>query len=141
MQSAITLRRYRRLTAAFTAIAIAQLSGPATAVAHIATSPRHTDGVCQHQTTRRQEADGARAEGLTIARLEFRGNRRIRDRSLYMIFGVHPGTAYSASKIAEGIRRLNESGKIEPLALRDVVVTVDDNAATVDVEIRVTERW
>jgi hypothetical protein len=74
-----------------------------------------------------------------IGRLEFVGNKRVRDRALYRAFGVKSGSRFASSAISRGMARLNRMSGLRHVEPSDIVLAFCDHNSVVDITIRVTD--
>ena len=63
---------------------------------------------------------------LVLHRINFVGNKKVSDRELRQIQLLNEGDYWNYSMLIKSIKRLNDSGKLERVRLKDVKIVVVD---------------
>ncbi len=77
---------------------------------------------------------------VTIGRISFSGNVRLRDKFLRRELALSEEEIYDAAKLDESIRRLNRSGMIQPCQRSDVALEMNERTGALDVVFKVKEK-
>jgi len=77
---------------------------------------------------------------VAIGRIEFKGNRRIRDKFLRREVVPREGEVFDSAKIDKTIKHLNRSGMVKELERSDVALEMNEKTEALDITFKVKEK-
>ncbi|MBP1598298.1 MAG: outer membrane protein assembly complex, YaeT protein [Acidobacteria bacterium] len=77
---------------------------------------------------------------MIVGRIEFQGNKRLRENLLRREIVVREGEVYDSSRLDESVRRLNRSGMVQPVQRADVALEYTGSSGLLDIVFHIKEK-
>jgi outer membrane protein insertion porin family len=79
-------------------------------------------------------------EPVTIGRIDFQGNARLRDKFLRREVVAREGEIFDSAKLDRSVERLNRSGLIQEIQRSDLILEMNEKTAALDVTFKIKEK-